>query len=159
MEEGKFPTTYVVRIREDYQLSRRRIFLSCSSCAFPQCPECGNGGTMSTEQLKKLVVDNGMWRQHETIDTWSISRRMTVRFLQEIGSPSTYCYRCTNIGFVNSSTSDAPRTVGKGAFVQDPIHRKSSMAASSMGSWAQSLIGWRAPSCLFRWMTLQLVTP
>ncbi|PRD32856.1 UNVERIFIED_CONTAM: hypothetical protein NCL1_19210 [Trichonephila clavipes] len=34
---------------------------------------------------------------------------------------SIYSYRCTNAGFVNSSTSPAPWIACKGAFIQDPL--------------------------------------
>ncbi|GFV16972.1 uncharacterized protein TNCV_1768831 [Trichonephila clavipes] len=50
-----------------------------------------------------------------------------------------YYYRCTNVGFINSSTFAAPWIACKGAFIQDPPHGKPSTAASAMGSWAQSL--------------------
>ncbi|GFT37328.1 uncharacterized protein TNCV_1127501 [Trichonephila clavipes] len=33
-----------------------------------------------------------------------------------------YCYRCTNVGFINSSTSASPWIACKGAFIQDPPH-------------------------------------
>ncbi|GFW31208.1 transposable element Tcb2 transposase [Trichonephila clavipes] len=44
-----------------------------------------------------------------------------------------YCYRCTNVGFINSSTSAAPWIVCKGAFIQDPPHSKPSTAAPAIG--------------------------
>ncbi|GFU85868.1 hypothetical protein TNCV_2036991 [Trichonephila clavipes] len=55
-------------------------------------------------------------------------------FLQAVGSTLVYCYMCTNVGFVNSSTSAAPWIVCKGAFIQDPPQGKPSTAASAMGS-------------------------
>ncbi|GFT76023.1 uncharacterized protein TNCV_1255331 [Trichonephila clavipes] len=45
-----------------------------------------------------------------------------------------HCYRCTNVGFVNSSTSAAPWNACKGDFIQNPPHGKPSMAASVVGS-------------------------
>ncbi|GFX77029.1 transposable element Tcb1 transposase [Trichonephila clavipes] len=48
-------------------------------------------------------------------------------FLPEVGSTLIYCYRCTNVGFVNSSTSASPWIACKGAFTQDPLmanHRR-----------------------------------
>ncbi|GFW00772.1 uncharacterized protein TNCV_2305451 [Trichonephila clavipes] len=58
---------------------------------------------------------------------------------QAVGSTLVYCYKCTNIGFVNPSTSAAPWIACKGAFIQDPPHGKLSMVASAMDSCAQSL--------------------
>ncbi|GFS49916.1 uncharacterized protein TNCV_3676371 [Trichonephila clavipes] len=45
------------------------------------------------------------------------------------GSTLVYCYRCTIVSFVNSSTSAAPWISCKGAFIQDPPHGKRSTAA------------------------------
>ncbi|GFU28784.1 transposable element Tc3 transposase [Trichonephila clavipes] len=48
-------------------------------------------------------------------------------FLQEIDSTLVYCYRCTNVAFVNSSTSAAPWIPFKSPFIQDPLtlsHRR-----------------------------------
>ncbi|GFX98392.1 transposable element Tcb2 transposase [Trichonephila clavipes] len=44
-----------------------------------------------------------------------------------VGSTLVYCYRCTNVSFVNSSTSAAPWIACKGAVIQDPLtanHRR-----------------------------------
>ncbi|GFU79456.1 DDE_3 domain-containing protein [Trichonephila clavipes] len=54
--------------------------------------------------------------------------------LQAVGSTLVYSYRCTNVSFANSLKSAAPWIVCKGAFIQDPIHGKPSMAPSAMGS-------------------------
>ncbi|GFW94959.1 uncharacterized protein TNCV_1464571 [Trichonephila clavipes] len=54
--------------------------------------------------------------------------------LQAVDSTLVYCYRCTNVRFVNSSTSAAPWVACKGVFIQDPLRGKSSMAASAMSS-------------------------
>ena len=62
-----------------------------------------------------------------------------------------------NIKFVNSWISVASRTAHKDAFIHDSLHSKPSTAASAMGSWAQSLASWLAPSCLLTWITLQYV--
>ncbi|GFV70834.1 hypothetical protein TNCV_2818671 [Trichonephila clavipes] len=55
-------------------------------------------------------------------------------FLQAVGSTLVYCYRFTNVGFINSLTSAAPWITCKGAFIQDPPHGKPLTAASVMGS-------------------------
>ncbi|GFU39454.1 uncharacterized protein TNCV_3454901 [Trichonephila clavipes] len=68
-------------------------------------------------------------------------------FLQAVGSTLVYCYRCTNVGFVNSSTSAAPWIACKGAFMQDPPH----------GKPGENLASGLASSCLFRGITLQFV--
>ena len=80
-------------------------------------------------------------------------------FLLAIGSTLVYCYRCTNISFANSSTSAAQWTVCKDTIIQDSSHHKPLMAALALGSWAQSLASWLAPSCLFSWIALQFVGP
>ncbi|GFX72482.1 hypothetical protein TNCV_4060791 [Trichonephila clavipes] len=54
-------------------------------------------------------------------------------FLQAAGSALVYCYRCTKVGFVNSSMFAASWIVCKGAFIHDPPHGKPSTAASAMG--------------------------
>ncbi|GFU28446.1 uncharacterized protein TNCV_1938341 [Trichonephila clavipes] len=70
---------------------------------------------MSTEQQEKLAVD--------------------VRsFIQAVDSTLVYCYSCTKVGFVNSSTSAAPLIACTGAFIQDPPHGKPPTAASAMAS-------------------------
>ena len=51
-----------------------------------------------------------------------------------VGITLVYCYRCTNVCFVNSLTSVALWTACKGAFVQDPSHGKPSTSASAMDS-------------------------
>ncbi|GFV50779.1 uncharacterized protein TNCV_2214401 [Trichonephila clavipes] len=43
---------------------------------------------------------------------------------QAVRSTLVYCYRCTNVGFVNSLTSAAPWIVCKGTFIQDPPSRQ-----------------------------------
>ncbi|GFT09570.1 hypothetical protein TNCV_4947511 [Trichonephila clavipes] len=53
---------------------------------------------------------------------------------RQLGSTLVYCYMCTNVGFVTSSTSAAPWIAYKGAFIHDPPHGKPSTAASAMGS-------------------------
>ncbi|GFV86698.1 uncharacterized protein TNCV_3964281 [Trichonephila clavipes] len=54
--------------------------------------------------------------------------------LQAVGSTLVDCYRCTNVSFVNSSTSAATWIAYKGAFIKDPLRGKPSMAASAIGS-------------------------
>ncbi|GFW56395.1 hypothetical protein TNCV_2089021 [Trichonephila clavipes] len=54
-------------------------------------------------------------------------------FSRQFGSMLVYCYRCTNVVFVNSSTSVAQWIACKGTFIQDPPHGKPSTAASTMG--------------------------
>ena len=44
---------------------------------------------------------------------------MTVQLAS--GSTLNYCYRCTNVGFVNYLTSAAPWTACKSAFTLDPL--------------------------------------
>ena len=44
-----------------------------------------------------------------------------------------YRYKCTNVGFLNSSTYVAPWTACKGAFKQDHPHGKYTTAGSAMG--------------------------
>ena len=39
--------------------------------------------------------------------------------IQAVGSTLVYCYSCTNVGFVKSSTFPAPWTACKGAIVHD----------------------------------------
>ena len=82
---------------------------------------------------------------------WSYS------FLQPVDSTLVYSYRCINFGFIYSSTSAEPWTAWKGVFIQDPPHGKPSTAASTMGSWAQSLESWLVSNYFFRWTTLQFV--
>ncbi|GFX66069.1 hypothetical protein TNCV_4102091 [Trichonephila clavipes] len=65
---------------------------------------------------------------------------------QLVGSTLVYCYICTNVGFVNSSTSATPWIACKGTFIQDPPHGKPSTAASAIGSCAQSLASLLTPS-------------
>ncbi|GFW21495.1 hypothetical protein TNCV_1533181 [Trichonephila clavipes] len=55
-------------------------------------------------------------------------------FLQEVCSPLVYCYRCINIGSLNSSTSTARWTESKNSFIQDPPQGKPSTASSAIGS-------------------------
>ncbi|GFW64683.1 transposable element Tcb1 transposase [Trichonephila clavipes] len=47
-----------------------------------------------------------------------------VSVLQAVCSPQVFCYRCTNVGFVNSSTSTAPWIACKGAFIHNSPHGK-----------------------------------
>ena len=103
---------------------------------------------MSTEQLKKLAVDDRRWHQWATIDTCCAWQWMTV-----------YCYRCSNVSFINLLTSAALWIEYKDAFIQTPLHSKPSMTASAMSSWALSLASWLASSCLFRWIMFQFVGP
>ena len=58
-----------------------------------------------------------------------------------IGSTLFECYRCTNVDFVNLLTSAAPWIACKGAFIQDPLHDKSSTAASAVSPESGKLIG------------------
>ena len=66
-------------------------------------------------------------------------------FLHAVGSTLVYCYRCTNVGFVDLSTSAESWTEWKDSFTQDPPHCKPSTAMSAMDAGALSL------SSLFRW--------
>ena len=102
---------------------------------------------------------SGTWRQNATIDTCSAWRWMTVQHPPGSCSKLVYCYRCSNVGFKNSSTSASPWVACKGALVQDLPHGKPSTPVSAMDSWAQSLPSWLALSCLFRWTKLQFVGP
>ncbi|GFU88684.1 transposable element Tc1 transposase [Trichonephila clavipes] len=56
------------------------------------------------------------------IDTCSTWRYMTVQLPSGSWQYVIYCYRCTNVGFVNWLTSAAPWIACKGAFIQDPPH-------------------------------------
>ena len=47
----------------------------------PQWRKFGSSGSTSTKQIKKLVVDDGRWRPHSTIDTCSAWRWMTEELL------------------------------------------------------------------------------
>ena len=77
--------------------------------------ELGNNGPTSTEQLGKLqlATEGDVSAQRSTPaphgGEWSYS------FFQEVGSTLVY-------GFINSSTSAAPWTSRKGAFIRDPPH-------------------------------------
>ncbi|GFX42815.1 uncharacterized protein TNCV_2931071 [Trichonephila clavipes] len=62
-------------------------------------------------------------------------------FPQAVGNTLVYCYRRTNVGFINSSASAAPWIACKSVFTQDPPHGKPSIAASAMGSLQMQLIG------------------
>ena len=55
----------------------------------PQWWDLGNGGPTSTEQLVKLTLDNGRWRQREMIDTCSTWRWMTIQLRQLAARSST----------------------------------------------------------------------
>ncbi|GFW55034.1 uncharacterized protein TNCV_2786491 [Trichonephila clavipes] len=55
-------------------------------------------------------------------------------FIPAVGSKLVYCYRCTNVGFVNSATSAGSWIACKGALIRDPSHGKPLTAASTMGS-------------------------
>ncbi|GFX71393.1 transposable element Tcb1 transposase [Trichonephila clavipes] len=60
-------------------------------------------------------------------------------FLRAVGSTLVYCYRCTNVGFVNLTTSAAPWIACKGAFIQDPPnHRRLRL------QWAYEHRAWQA---------------
>ena len=159
-EKEKNLTTYGVWTREDYRSSKRRIFLSRNSslCATEQFHS--DASLETVDQRAPNNLKNRQW----TAEAYVITPRSTLAphggewpysFLQAIGRMLVYCYKCTNAGLVNSCTSAKPWTTCKGAFIQDPPHGKSSTAASAMGSWAQSLARWLAPSCLFKWITLQ----
>ena len=142
--------------KEDFPTAQKQLVCSGTT---PQWCKFGSSGPTSTEQLENLAVYKGRWRQCATIDTASRGSEWLCSFFQAIGSTSAYCYRYTNADFGNSSTFTAPWTACKSAFIQDPSHGKSSTDASAMGSWAQSLESWLAPSCLSRWITLHFVGP
>ena len=79
-----------------------------------------------------------------------------------IASFSHFLARWSTVTGVLISASSIRRclwTGRRGAFIQDPPHGEPSIDASAMGLWIQSVISWLAPSCLFRWITFQLVEP
>ena len=107
---------------EDYRPSRRRISLSRNSspCAVEQFYS-----DASMEKMKRWAPTNSKNWQWTTEGDVSVRRSTPVphggvwqySFLQAVGSTLVYCYRCTNVGFVNSFTSAAPWTARK------PLHR------------------------------------
>ncbi|GFV76788.1 uncharacterized protein TNCV_4730081 [Trichonephila clavipes] len=122
-----------------YRPSKRKIFLLCnrSSCAAEQFHN-----DVSLEAVHRRAPNNSKNWQWTTEGDVS-ARRSTLAphggewpysFLQVLGSTLVYCYRCTNVGFVNSSTSAVPWIACKGVFIQDSPHGKISTAASAMGS-------------------------
>ena len=146
----------------NYRLWRRRIFLfsSSSSCWMEQFNSDASLEAMYRQAPNNLK--NWLWTTEGDVN----SRRSTpdphggewpLNFLQAVGSMLVYCCRCTNVGFVDLSTSTAPWIACKGVFLQDTPFGKLSMAAFVKASWAQSLESWLAPSRLFRWFTLQFV--
>ena len=162
MEQGEIPTTYEVWPGEEYWLSKKRIFLSRNRNS---CAAEGFHRDTTLEDVDQRVLNNSKNRQWTTVGDVS-ARRWTPAshnsewpycFLQTVDSTLVYCYRCINVGFFSSSTSAAPWTACKGAFMQSPPHGKPLTTASAMGSWSQSLVSWLAPSCLFRWITFRFV--
>ena len=134
-EKEEIPTIYGVWTGKDYRPSSIRIFLShnSNSCAAVQFHSDASMEAVD-EQLEKLAFDDRRWRQCVTIDACSHGGEWPYSLLQEIGSKLINCYRCTNIGFFNLSTSASPWIVYKGVFIQDPFLRKPSRSASSMDS-------------------------
>ena len=161
-EEKEIPSTHGVCTGEDYLLPRRSIFLSRNSisCAAEQFHRDASLETMDRRALNNSK--NWQWTTEGDVSArrskftphggeWPCS------FLQVVGSTLVYLCRCTNVGFVNSSTTAAPWTTCKGSFIQDPPHGKPSTVVSAVGSWAQSLASWLASSCLSRWIMLQFI--
>ncbi|GFU34169.1 uncharacterized protein TNCV_3199611 [Trichonephila clavipes] len=114
---------------KDYQPLRRRIFLSRnrSSCAAEQ---------FHSEASVEAPNNSKNWQ-------WTPEGDVSVRRLTFAphGGERPYsflqaarCYRCTNVSFVNSSTSTAPWIACKGAFIQDPLHVKLWTTPSAMCS-------------------------
>ena len=127
----------------------------CYICIFRKF---GSSRPTSTKQLEKLH-----WKTEDAVNARrstpvSHSGEWPYSILQAVDSTLMYCYRCTNIGFVNSSTSATPWTACKSAFIPYPPHGKAS-TASAMGSWAQNWAVWLVRSCLFWWIMLEFVRP
>ncbi|GFV26211.1 hypothetical protein TNCV_3150111 [Trichonephila clavipes] len=62
-------------------------------------------------------------------------------FLQAVGSTLIYCYRRTNVNFVNLPTSTTPWIACKDAFIKDPStanHRRLRL------QWVHEHIAWQA---------------
>ncbi|GFW69206.1 hypothetical protein TNCV_1819601 [Trichonephila clavipes] len=76
-----------------------------------------------------VVLMIGEWGDNLEISFSSLDHGSKV-----VDSSLVYGYRCTNVGFVNSSTSSATWIGSKGAFIQDPSHDQPSTAAFAMGS-------------------------
>ncbi|GFX90719.1 hypothetical protein TNCV_3195371 [Trichonephila clavipes] len=117
---------------EDYRPSRRWIFLSRnrSSCAAEQFYS-----DASLEAVDLRAPNNSKnWKWTTALDDRHLLlmavndrtasyRQLAVRWLT-----------CTNVGFVNSSTSAVPWIACRGAFIQEPSNGKPSTVASAMGS-------------------------
>ena len=163
-EEGEIPSTYIFWMREDYRPSRTRIFLSRSSSSWAVEQFYSDA---SLETVDRQVMNNSknwQWTTEGNISTWRSTPaphgdEWPCSFFQAVGSKFVYCYRCINVGFINSSTSAAPWTACKDAFIMEPLHSKPSTAVSAMSSWAQNLASWLSSSSLFRWIKPQFVEP
>ena len=109
-EEGEISTTYGIWTREDFQPSRRRIFLLrySSSCAAEQYHS-----DASLEAVDWQVSNNSKkWQMMMEADISMQGSKPVLdasdwpyKFLQAVGSILVYCYRYTIVGFVNLSLS------------------------------------------------------
>ena len=92
-------------------------------------------------------MDNGRWRSARRSTPVAHEGEWPYSFVWVTSSTLVYCYRYTNVAFINSLTSGTQWIACQGAFVQDSLHSKSSTTASAIGSWAQSQVCWLVPSC------------
>ncbi|GFX17615.1 uncharacterized protein TNCV_474151 [Trichonephila clavipes] len=100
-----------------------------------------------TAQMQRLWQDLPQGVISDLIE--SMPRRISAlyschSFLQAVGSTLVYCYRSTNVSFVNLSTSAAPWIACKGAFIQDPPSRQiidGCVCNGLMNSEPEKLIG------------------
>ncbi|GFS84464.1 transposable element Tcb1 transposase [Trichonephila clavipes] len=80
-----------------------------------------------------------VWKQWT--DEHRITRKTDSGRRKAVGSTLVYCYRCTNVGFVNSSVSAAPWNACKSTLIQDPLmanHRRLRL------QWAHEHRAWQA---------------
>ncbi|PRD36004.1 UNVERIFIED_CONTAM: hypothetical protein NCL1_09928 [Trichonephila clavipes] len=75
-------------------------------------------------------TETRVWKQ------WTTEGDVSVRTIDTCSA-----WWCTNIGFVNSSTSAAPWIACKGAFIQDPSLAKPPTAASAQSTESGKVIG------------------
>ncbi|GFT36189.1 uncharacterized protein TNCV_4778251 [Trichonephila clavipes] len=75
--------------------------------------------------VKKTNI--GRWKVTSACEKRPTGGEESYSFIQVVGNTLIYSYRCTNVGFVNSSTSAAPWILCKGVFMHHPLttnHRR-----------------------------------
>ena len=161
MEEEEILTIYRVWTEEDYQLSRRRIFLLCksSSCAAEQFHS-----DVSLEAVEWRVpnnLKNWQWTREGDVSRWLLTP--APHSGKWPYSSQAVCWSTAKDVLVSAS-SICRHLLHHGLRARMPLYRLSLTVNHRWLclQWAHEHRAWQvdwAPNCLFRWITLQFVGP